>query len=169
MTRTQKLTYRLAHERPDAYRIMRRWVWLPWIFLVGLTIQLAVWALDREPPFRLISYTAAPVRPGGVLHIDGIVRRDLGRRCGMVGSRYITDSIGVRYDVASANAMTANALAQLDAAAPGRLLQAHRIPAYITPGPAKMVTTMVYSCNILHDLIRPIPVDVVIAFEVLPP
>jgi len=169
MTRTKKLTYRLAHEHPDAYRIMRRWVWLPWIFLVGLTIQLAVWALDREPPFVMLSYTATPVQPGGVLHIDGIVRRDLGRRCGMVGSRYILDSGGIRYDMGGPGMMSASALDRMNAAAPNELHQAYLIPAYIRPGPATMTTTMAYSCNILHDLIRPIPVDVVIAFEVLPP
>lgn len=168
MTRTQKLTYRLAHEHPDLYRIMRRWVWLPWLFLAGITVQVAVWAFDREPPFRLISYTAAPVRPGGVLRIEGIVKRDLARECSMVGSRYYVDAAGVRYDIGGGQTMTAKAIASLNAAAPDRLLQAHQVPAYIATGPAKLVTTMAYSCNILHDLIRPIPVDLVIDFQVIP-
>ena len=158
---------------PDVvHDTLRKWLWVPWMVilcvLLGAIVQVAVWWFDTKPPFQLLSYTASPVRPGETLKIDGKVRRDLGRGCSLMGSRYIMDSTGTRYDMGSSALMTPSALSTMDAMSPGEIHQKFVIPLSIAPGKAVITTTMRYTCNPVHEMVKPIPVEMVIPFEVLP-
>lgn len=162
----------LAGKKPRLYAAMQKWLWLPWVVIILTTVsvvaQVSVWMLDTRKPFELLSYTVNQVKAGGLLRVDGKVRRDLDRECSLRGARYIMDSQGARYDFGSSIVMTAEALRIMDKLSAGEIHQVHQLPAYIAPGPASMITTMQYVCNPLHELFRPIAVDMRIDFEVLP-
>ena len=158
---------------PDVvHDTLRKWLWVPWMVIIvlvfGTLIQLVAWWFDTESPFKLLSYTAPAVHAGGVLEVDGKVVRDLNRNCSLVGSRYIIDSAGTRYDIGMASIMTPDAIRSMDAIAPGELHQKFLLPYYIAPGKAVITTTMQYSCNPLQEILHPISVEMTIPFEVLP-
>lgn len=152
----------------SATKIVQRLMWL-WVAILSISgAQVAWWALDRSPPFETISVTAQPVRPGGILLIDGKVRRDLDRDCSIVASRYMIDSHGTRHEIMGLTTMTPEALRKMDAMAPGEVHMALRIPDYVPSGRAQMVTALAYSCNPLQDIVRPVNVEMIAPFEVLP-
>lgn len=104
-----------------ATKIVQSLMWL-WVLILAISgAQVAWWALDRRPPFETISVTAQPVRPGGILLIDGKVRRDLDRDCSIVASRYMLDARGTRHEIMGLTTMTPEALRKMDAAAPGEV------------------------------------------------
>lgn len=152
----------------SATRILNSLMWLWVIILIVSGVQVAVWWLDRRPPFELLSYTAPPVQAGGVLRVDGLVRRDLDRDCSVVASRNLMDSSASRYEVSSMITMTPAALRKMDAAAPGEIHLSIPIPPYMPPGRADLVTVLAYRCNPLQDIMRPIDVQMRIPFQVLP-
>lgn len=147
---------------------MHRWRIVPVLLILFLIGQLALWALDREPPFKLLNYTTHPARAGGVLAIDASVSRDLDRGCYVELSSSIVDAIGVRWDFGATQSVSPNGIRDIDALSPGKLLRKIQLPTGISPGPASVLSSMTYRCNPLHDLIRPISVQTRFEFEVLP-
>lgn len=150
------------------YRAMRNLVLLPWLIIILSLGQLTIWALDRHPPFELISAEVNTPRPGGQLMIAAKVRRDLHRDCSVLFGRYLFDSIGVRYDISGPQLMSPQALRQMNAMAPGELNLILPLPATFRPGPGVFSTVLEYRCNPLQDLIRPIHVQMHVPFEVAP-
>jgi hypothetical protein len=150
------------------YQAMRKMVLLPWLVIFVAMVQLTVWVLDREPPFKLISYSSIPVRAGGILSIDGYVQRDISRSCSVYASRHIMDSHGTRHDIGGIMFMNADEVVRMDNASPGEVHQKFQMPLYIAPGRATFTTSLVYICNPLHELFKPIPTSMVTEFEVLP-
>lgn len=138
-----------------------------WLLLLMSALATLMMALDRDPPFRSISYTAQSARPGGVAMIDAVVQRDLARSCSVRFSRFFIDSTGARWEVAALTSVTANGLRAFDAASANRLRLPVPIPAGAAPGPATLVIPLAYRCNMVHELS---PIDVVLTydFEVLP-
>jgi len=151
----------------SATTLLNRSAWLAWV-LLGLSVAGLVGMIsDSAPPFKMTGYVASVPHRGELLRVDVAVHRDLARECSVQFSRHIFDASGVRWDVLATTTMTAQALAQLDAEAPGHLRLAVPVPPGAAPGPAKLVTPLQYECNPWHG-IRPIESTMTIEFEVLP-
>ena len=148
--------------------VVQRLVWLWRIVLVICAVPVLYWALDRSPPFELISAQTNSPRPGEIMYVDARVRRDIHRECTAEFSRYLFDRNGSRHEAQGPQLMTAQAIREMDAANPGVLRVQMQIPFGFPPGPAKMVTVLQYRCNPLQDLFRPINVQMSIPLEVLP-
>lgn len=147
--------------------LIQRSAWLAWIILAVSAVGLLYMMGDNVPPFRMVSATANSPRAGELLRADVVVTRDLSRRCSVQFSRHIFDSSSTRIDVTPLTFMPASALDQLDAESPGHQRLAIPLPAYIKPGPAKLVTPLAYTCNLWHSA-RPIEVLMTVDFEVAP-
>jgi hypothetical protein len=148
--------------------LLERMMWF-WIAILVVSVgQLAWWAMDRDPPFQVLSYRVWPVRAGGVLWIDADVRRDLARDCRVELSSSIVDSIGVRWDLGTTQSVSPEGIRDLDAKSPGKLMRKMQLPPGMTPGPASVLSSMIYRCNPLHEVARPISVQTRFDFEVLP-
>jgi hypothetical protein len=151
-----------------AIPILNRWRWVPLLLIVGMLFQCSIWAIDREPPFSVTSYTVQPVHVGGVLVVNADVRRDLDRECYVDLSSQIVDSVGVRWELGIMQSVTPDGVRELSAKSPGKLIRKINLPPGMSPGPASLLSSMIYRCNMLHDLVRPITVDTRFDFEVLP-
>jgi hypothetical protein len=147
--------------------ILQRSAWLAWALLILSALGAATLVLDDQPPFKMIAYTTQPVKPGGVLRVEALVKRDMTRPCSVVFSRHIFDSVGTRHDISAATPMTVVALQGLEKATPGRLVLAVKLPDHIALGKAQLVTPLVYQCNAWHSL-KPIEETMTMTFEVTP-
>jgi hypothetical protein len=135
----------------------------------GLIIAagIAAWALDRHPPFDVLSSNPASVRRGEAVMLTAQTRRDVHRHCSATFARYLYLSNGHRIDLEGDQSISADQIEDLERRAPGRLLVVAVVPSWAPPGPAMLVTNLQYTCNPLHRL-WPIPVTTTIPFEVLP-
>ena len=154
---------------PDGrlWRVMYELRWLPRLVLIGVLIWAGTMALDRSPPFELLSYATNRPGPGGTLVVRAQVRRDLERECSVTFSRYLFDRFGARHEASGPQLMTPQALRNMDAMAPGQLNLQVPIPPAFPPGPASLTTVLEYRCNPLQDVLRPINVEMAIPFEVV--
>ena len=143
-----------------------KWAWIA--LLAVSAVQIALWAMDYDPPFKVISYVTEPVRVGGVLSIRAEVERDLDRDCYVELSSGIYDSTGARWDMGTTQIISPEALRELDARSPGKLVRKIQLPNNMAPGPAIVLSNMLYRCNPFHNLIRPISVGTRFDFIVLP-
>ena len=157
------------HPDGKLWRVIYELRWLPRLVLVCVLIWIGAMALDREPPFRLNSYWANQPKPGGTLVVRAKVQRDLDRECSVTFSRYLFDKVGARHEASGPQMMTPQALRNMDALAPGELNLQVPIPINFPPGPAVLTTVLEYRCNALQYVLRPIGVELNMAFEVLPP
>jgi len=122
---------------------------------------------DTKAPFAMNSYTVEPVKAGGILRLEAHVTRDLTRKCSVTFSRHAFDSAGTRLDLVGQTTMTAFALEQLELIDAGKLKLAIQIPEFAKPGPAVLITPLVYTCNAWHGL-RPIEYTMTVNFEISP-
>ena len=150
------------------YQWLLYWRRLPRAGIVEVLAWVAFMSFDRDPPFKLLSAWASQPRPGGVLVVRAKVFRDLDRECSVTFSRYLFDRFNTRHEVYGPQVMTPRGLRDMDAEAPGELNLQVPIPVAFPPGKAKLTTILEYRCNLLQDLVRPIPVEMHIHFEVLP-
>ena len=141
-----------------------KWLWRA--ILIACLIQVAFWAFDRSPPFKLISYTSTSAPPGKSVLLTAKVRRDLSRECSVVFSRHFFDSSGARYDLVAGQYMSAYALRLMDQLTPGELRLRDDLPESVTPGLAHLFTNLEYSCNKFHRLVWPIEVTMELDFIV---
>ena len=132
----------------------------------AVALIVLAWALDTDPPFRLVGYTMGAGYAGGTAKIDADVKRDLARKCDVVYSRRLVDSQGYIYTIEPSTSVSAEALEQQDARSPDKLLYAIRIPLNASPGPAEILTPLEYSCN-LWQKIRPITMVMVNMVEII--
>lgn len=129
--------------------------------------QIAVWALERTPPFVVLGYTAAPVHAGYSAVVSARVHRDLDRLCSVNYSRVFIDGKGVVFDLTEGvRLMTAQALAELDKRSPDSITFSVTIPSTAAPGSGAIITAMEYQCNPVHQA-KPIPVIMVSKIEIL--
>lgn len=154
------------HPDGKLWRVMYKLRWAPRLILAGVCLWIAAMALDREPPFRLLSYWASQPTPGGVLVVRAKVHRELDRECSVTFSRYLFDRFGARHEATGPQMMSPQALREMDASAPGELNLLVPIPAYFPPGQARLSTISEYRCNALQDVLRPINVEMNMWFEV---
>lgn len=127
--------------------------------------QLLSWTLDREPPFRRISATASPTRPGGTMRVDAVVWRDLTRYCSITYGRYLWDSTGFRHVIVDGGIVSDQE--RRDYKKADEMHDKIVIPPGAAPGPGVLEADLNYVCNPVHFL-RPIHVKTEIAVEILP-
>lgn len=134
---------------PIVAREVLRWSWQA----IGgaLLAVLVVLALDREPPYRILSWEPMSARAGQSLEIRASVWRDTERRCSAAFSRYIFDSRGRRFDLGNSET-SAELISAMERTSPGRLNVVVSVPDGVAPGRAEMVTVLAYRCNALHYL-----------------
>ena len=155
------------HPDGKLWRVIYELRWVPRLALVGVLVWIGAMALDREPPFKLLSYWTNQPKPGGTLVVRAKVHRDLDRECSVVFSRYLFDRVGARHEASGPQMMTPQALRSIDALAPGELNMQVPIPINFPPGPAVLTSVLEYRCNALQDVLRPINVELNMPFEVL--
>ena len=160
---------KVIYPESRVYRFLVVWRWLPAAVLASVAVVVFLMALDRTPPFEVLRYTTVPAKPGGVALIYAEVRRDLHRNCSVELSSHLFDSSGARWEYGGAQMTTPQGIRDIDAAAPGRLERKVALPHEIAPGPASVKSSMIYRCNMLQDVLRPIYVQTEFKFEVLPP
>lgn len=135
--------------------------------IIFLAIALVVYyAMDRDPPFAVVSVLPAQARPGEYVTLQATVRRDVDRRCSADFSRYLYDSAGSRFDLGRSSA-SAEMIDSLERTSPGFLKVSIKLPEVMEPGQADMQTVLAYRCNKVHT-IWPIEVTTDIPFLVLP-
>ena len=156
------------HPDGKLYKFMYRLRWIPRLILLVVAILFGMMAMDRSPPFHVYSYTTSPTKAGGVLEINALVKREIDRDCYVELSSSIHDSIGVRWDLGTTQTVSPQGIRELDAESPGKLIRKIVLPPGMAPGPASVLSNMIYRCNLLHDLFRPIAVETRFDFEVTP-
>lgn len=125
--------------------------WLPYTLIIVALIQVAVWAADRTPPFKVIKGTIIPPTvAGGILRIEGQVIRDVSRSCNLFVTQWVEDSFGFRHYLASVE-MQAESIRKLEEISPGVTRYAPALPPGITPGPATYHAESQYTCNPVHS------------------
>jgi hypothetical protein len=144
------------------------------VLLCGLSMffvsvgQAVVWAMDRTPPFEVLSYKATPAPRGELVTINIEVKRDLSRMCGVTYSRVFVDSDGVTWDLTEGvRLMTAQALNELDKRNPSMLTLKIKVPQKASIGQGTVMTVMEYICNPVHQL-YPIPLVMLTSIQVIP-
>lgn len=128
---------------------------------------VAYYAMDRQPPFEVLSVEPAFARPGDYVTVKAKVRRDVSRHCDASFSRFLYDSAGARFDIGH-SITSADMIASLEARSPGALALSVLVPLAMAQGPANLQTVLAYNCNPVHAWI-PIMVTTNIPFDVLPP
>lgn len=135
-------------------------------FALAGVAQIVVWALDRRPPFEVVSYEPAIAVPGQSVALTLVVRRDARRDCAVTWTRWIYDGRNVRIDLEGQQQMSAASVAQLELRSPGRLTLWVPIPSSAFPGGAELVTDLDYACNPIQHL-WPINVVTRVPFEIV--
>jgi hypothetical protein len=136
------------------------------VIILSALCLVGYYAMDREPPFAVLSVTPAEAKPGEYITIEAKVRRDTWRRCDAEFSRYLHDASGARFDLGSSVA-SAEMIGKMDSASPGVLRVSVLLPATMNPGPARLETALNYFCNKVHRA-WPIVVTTDLPFLVLP-
>jgi len=121
-----------------------------WTFAVafaGGMAQMLVWALDRTPPFELISIEPAVATPGESAVLIMHVRRDAGRDCSAILTRWVIDGKGVKIDLEGQQRISAEAIRDLERRTPGLLITSVPVPLSAFAGDALLVSDLEYVCN----------------------
>ena len=140
-----------------------------WVILLLVSVgQVIWWSLDREPPFKVKEVRVTNSAPGGVVHVDAEVFRDMSRECGVTLSSHLYDSTGTRFVIDATTSISSAGIAALERKSPGKLRRTIQLPDGVAVGPASIVSSMTYTCNALQEVLRPIQVQTDFQFEVLP-
>jgi hypothetical protein len=146
---------------------MHRYLGAAWAIIM-FSVSAVVWmALDRDPPFVSLSYTATNARVGETAMIDAVVVRETWRKCDVEFSRFFIDSAGTRWEVTPYTYITAKGLSSFENRSPERLRLPIQIPMEAAPGPAVFIIPLSYQCNIVHRAFAPIDITLEYKFEVL--
>jgi hypothetical protein len=146
-------------------RVLRRSLLVAQVIIAFGVITAVAMALDRKPPFAVLSVAPAYASPGESVTIHALVSRDLSRRCSASFARYLYASDGSRRSLGKSSA-SSDAVADAERRSPGALIVSVAVPADTPPGPAALVTSLEYRCNRVHSL-WPIEVTTTLPFEVL--
>lgn len=146
--------------------LARRYIWIAHALLWAGFLSFGWLALDRDPPFAVISVAPAEARAGEYVTITARVWRDTTRRCSANISRYLYTENGARYDMGSSFA-TVQFIEDLESRSPGILKVLVLLPTTISPGAAELISAIEYRCNSVHR-IWPIEVFTSLPFRVLP-
>ena len=145
---------------------LRRSILFAWAIIAVCMVLLGVWALDRKPPFALISSDLSYTAAGNFAVVKAHVRRDLGRNCSAAYSRQFYDSTGVRFDLVNNVVATPSSIQLLNNLTPGSLVVTFLVPTTAVKGSGKLVSVLEYRCNPLHylwpiDVVYSVPMEIV--------
>ena len=146
--------------------LAQRLLWVANITIVLGVGAVAWFALDRDPPFAVLSVDPASAKAGEWVTIRSQVRREVDRNCSADFSRFVFDSGGSRYDLGTSSA-TAEMIRVMERKSPGVLAITIRLPDGMQAGSADLTTALQYRCNKVHYL-WPIEVTTHMPFRVLP-
>lgn len=142
-----------------------KWLW--WAILIFSALQLSWWALELgPPPMDVVSYTATPTNPGGVVNFDAKVLLSH-QRCSSDFSRRLYDSNGFRTDLPGGK-NSVHGVEDSERFSPGHMRLSIRLPSQMAVGPANLITTYEYRCNPYHYFTGPRLVNVDFGFLVSP-
>lgn len=148
-----------------AYKILTLITFVVFLVLLFCSIQIFIWSLDDQPPFKLIDYELKSGYPGEVITIKSKVIRDVKRKCSVTYSRSFSDSAGTRTDLTSGKQiMSAKALTDLNERSPDRLSTSVSIPVNAEKGEALIITVLEYECNPFH---KSYPIDLIMKQKLL--
>lgn len=151
-------------------QLPQRSLLVAWLIILSSAVQCIFWALDREPPFKLLSYTATAARAGDSLKLDSQVWRDETRKCRIDYTRYIYDSTKREAPLPSAPSVSAAQRDEFALNSPGWRRELVPIPEGLAPGPAVIRSTLNYYCNPLQEWWTwPIVVQTEYQLPILPP
>ena len=134
--------------------------------IVGF-LALVWFAADREPPFTVLRVWPASAAPGEEITIHVDVKRQIDRNCSARMSRSIFYSTQERTDLGTAH-FSAQTIAAMERATPGRLHVNFVVPKGADPGPAALVSSLEYVCNATHRWV-PIEMTTTMPFTILAP
>jgi hypothetical protein len=141
---------------------------VPVFILIAFAVELTVWALDRDPPFEILSVEPAMVLPGNAVQLTATVRRDLDRNCSVTYTRHLYDGANYRHDLEGSQSLSGEAIRAMNIRSPNMLHVALRVPDNAAAGTAALVTALDYECNPLHSA-WPIHVVTEMQFTILEP
>lgn len=152
-----------------------RFVWVAQIMFVVIVVGVIASAMDRKPPFSIQEHPLIEARAVELVSVDVPVTRDLSRHCDAEIDRYLFDSAGARFDLASGLFASDAMIRQIEEKTPGRLRFSLQLPpaataenpAGIAPGDARFVNELRYVCSKGHRF-WPINVHTEIVIRVLP-
>lgn len=137
------------------------------ICVCSFALVIVFWALDREPPFKVLDYKISQAKAGESTVIRATVHRDLDRRCSVMISRMFIDSTGTRFDLTEgAQFMNARALEEYSRRSPNMLNVSVAVPKSAALGTANVMTVLDYECNPVQQ-VYPIPMVVNFDLEVI--
>ena len=146
--------------------VLQTLVWIPRLMLFVAAVLVIIQAMDREPPFQVLSVEPAFARAGDTVTITAKVKRDTTRNCSASMSRSIFDSDGKRSDYALQKFSDAM-IDDMEQRNPGVLRVSVQVPQNANIGTARLVSVLDYRCNRVHAL-WPIEVTTTLPFEVIP-
>ena len=153
---------------------LQRFLWIAQLVFISVAVFVTASALDRAPPFAVLTHKPIVVRAGTMGAINVPVWRDLDRHCDATLDRYIFDATGRRFDVLSGVNYPDSLIRKIAADSPGRLVLGVPFPPLqtngdggIVPGPARLVSQLLYVCNKGH-YIWPIQVQAEINIIIAP-
>lgn len=143
--------------------------WFATATCIAALAILAVYAADRKPPFKVLSMSHPMGAPGQEIVFHGQVWRDHSRECSATRTASAYHSDGLRTDYGT-QTFSAAQIAYQESKTPGRMAPTFEVPENAVPGrPAYMMITLQYRCNQAHAWFKPIEVQNVFPFDVLPP
>lgn len=136
-------------------------------FVAGAAIVgLILLAMDRDPPYKLLSVEPATCYPGGEVRFHSKVWRDPSRDCAGDVTRSMTDASGTTRFVGYAT-FADDDVDRMERECPGCADSSIVCPSQSAIGPAVMRSTLRYRCNITQ-WVKPIEVVVERPFTVTP-
>ena len=146
-------------------RLAERFLWIAQFVIIASILIVAYYAMDRDPPFVIVSVEPASARPGEIITIQSEVRRETWRNCSADFTRYIFGPDQSRFYLDDGIA-SAHMINRMDEKTPNKLRVSFLVPYGINPGPARLETVLEYHCNRVHRL-WPIEVTTIMPFTVL--
>lgn len=126
-----------------ANEIVAQTVRIAQLIIIAALCLVGYYAMDREPPFAIVSVLPAAAKPGEYITIQAVVRRDISRKCSADFSRYLYDASGARFDLGHSIA-SAEMIEQLERTSPNVLRISVILPETMAIGPAKLQTVLSY-------------------------
>ena len=127
------------------------------------------WRCGRSTAARrssLISIEPAVATPGESAVLIMHVRRDAGRDCSAILTRWVIDGKGVKIDLEGQQRISAAAIRDLERRTPGLLITSVPVPLSAFAGDALLVSDLEYVCNPVQRWWRPIGVTTKAPFTI---
>ena len=120
--------------------------------VIGALVLVVYYAMDREPPFEMLSVEPAEARAGDWVSISMKVKRDPSRECDAQISRFMIDSTGAEIHIGNIS-RSAESFRLLELQSPGEWRTRLRVPSFMPPGKSLFRADNQYVCNKTQKLL----------------